>query len=91
MMMAPGKFVPNENIQVANGGRDFWATSTTNTSVGTNYFSSAAFWKLREFAIAYQLPFKWIGEKTGHQTSCSEFRWKKSVDNSSRFKPMDRS
>ena len=34
-----------------------------NTSVGTNYFSSAAFWKLRELAIAYELPFAWIGEK----------------------------
>lgn len=58
-----GKYVPNENIQVANGGRNFWATGTTNTSVGTNYFSSAAFWKLRELAVAYELPFKWIGEK----------------------------
>jgi TonB-linked SusC/RagA family outer membrane protein len=58
-----GKYVPNENIQVASGGRNFWATGTTNTSVGTNYFTSAAFWKLRELAIAYELPFKWIGEK----------------------------
>ena len=57
-----GKFVPNENIQVASGGRNFWATGTTNTSVGTNYFTSAAFWKLRELAISYELPFKWIGE-----------------------------
>jgi TonB-linked SusC/RagA family outer membrane protein len=58
-----GKYVANENIQVASGGRNFWATGTTNTSVGTNYFSSAAFWKLRELAIAYELPFAWIGEK----------------------------
>lgn len=58
---SPGKFVENTNIQVASGGRDFWATGTTNTSVGTNYFSSAAFWKLRELAISYELPFKWIG------------------------------
>jgi TonB-linked SusC/RagA family outer membrane protein len=57
-----GKFVENTNLQVASGGRDFWATGTTNTSVGTNYFSSAAFWKLREVAISYSLPFSWIGE-----------------------------
>jgi TonB-linked SusC/RagA family outer membrane protein len=57
-----GKYVPNENIQVSNGGRSFWAVGTTNSSVGTNYFSSAAFWKLRELAITYELPFKWIGE-----------------------------
>jgi TonB-linked SusC/RagA family outer membrane protein len=56
-----GKYVPNENIQVASGGRDFWATGTTNTSVATNYFSSAAFWKLRELAISYELPSAWIG------------------------------
>jgi hypothetical protein len=57
-----GKYVPNTNIQVQNGGRDFWATGTTNTSVGSNYFSSASFWKLRELAISYDLPFQWIGE-----------------------------
>jgi hypothetical protein len=56
-----GKFVENTNVQVANGGRDFWATGTTNTQVGTNYFSSAAFWKLRELSISYDLPAKWIG------------------------------
>lgn len=57
-----GKYVENTNIQVSNGGRSFWATGATNTAVGTNYFSSAAYWKFRELAISYVLPFKWIGE-----------------------------
>ncbi|MDB5248209.1 MAG: SusC/RagA family TonB-linked outer membrane protein [Segetibacter sp.] len=56
-----GKYVENTNIQVASGGRNFFATGTTNTSVGTNYFTSAAFWKLRELAISYELPFSWVG------------------------------
>ncbi|WEK35811.1 MAG: SusC/RagA family TonB-linked outer membrane protein [Candidatus Pseudobacter hemicellulosilyticus] len=57
-----GKYVTNENVQVSNGGRNFWATGTTNTSVATNYFTSAAFWKLRELAIAYEVTLPWIGE-----------------------------
>ncbi|HUP11815.1 MAG TPA: SusC/RagA family TonB-linked outer membrane protein [Niastella sp.] len=57
-----GKYVPNDNIQVSNGGRNFWATGSTNTSIATNYFSSAASWKLRELEISYDLPFKWLGD-----------------------------
>lgn len=57
-----GKLVDNTSTQVTSGGRNFFATGTTNTSVGTNYFTSASFWKLRELAISYELPFKWIGE-----------------------------
>jgi hypothetical protein len=56
-----GKYVANENLQVSNGGRSFWAVGTTNTSIATNYFSSAASWKLREVQISYDLPFKWVG------------------------------
>lgn len=57
-----GKYVENTNITTSNGGRSFWATGATNTSIATNYFSSAAYWKLREVAISYTLPFKWIGD-----------------------------
>jgi hypothetical protein len=32
-----------------------------NTSIGTNYFASAAAWRLREVNISYNLPGKWIG------------------------------
>ena len=58
-----GKFVPNENIQVSNGGRSFFAVGATNTSIATNYFTSASYWKLRELAISYTLPFGFIGEE----------------------------
>jgi hypothetical protein len=56
-----GKYVPNDNIQTSSGGLNFWATGATNTGVATNYFSSAASWKLREVEISYDLPFKWLG------------------------------
>jgi TonB-linked SusC/RagA family outer membrane protein len=57
-----GKYVSNENIQVSSGGRNFWSTGTTNTSIATNYFSSAASWKLREVVLSYEMPFSFIGE-----------------------------
>jgi TonB-linked SusC/RagA family outer membrane protein len=57
-----GKMVENTNVTTSSGGRSFWAVGATNTSIGTNYFSSAAYWKLREVAISYTLPFKFIGE-----------------------------
>jgi hypothetical protein len=56
-----GKYVVNENVQVSNGGANFWANGVTNTSVATNYFSSAAFWKLRELVIGYDVPASFIG------------------------------
>ena len=58
-----GKMVVNTDRQVSTGGRSFWAVGATNTSIGTNYFTSASFWKLRELAISYNLPFSWIGEE----------------------------
>jgi TonB-linked SusC/RagA family outer membrane protein len=58
-----GKMVANENVQVSNGGRSFWAVGATNTSIATNYFTSASYWKLRELAISYSLPFSFIGEE----------------------------
>lgn len=57
-----GKYVENTNLTTSSGNRSFWAVGATNTSIATNYFSSAAYWKLRELAIAYSLPFKFIGE-----------------------------
>jgi hypothetical protein len=57
------KYTENTNIQVSSGGRNFFATGTTNTSIGTNYFSSAASWKFRELLISYNLPFGWVGEE----------------------------
>jgi TonB-linked SusC/RagA family outer membrane protein len=55
-----GKYVDNKNVQVQDGNYNFWAQAI-NTGIATNYFSSAATWRLREVNISYNLPQKWIG------------------------------
>ncbi|MFM9910975.1 MAG: SusC/RagA family TonB-linked outer membrane protein [Chitinophagaceae bacterium] len=55
-----GKFVDNTNIVVTNAHYDFLqAGRFRNTQ--TNYYTSAAFWKLREVVLSYDLPQRWIG------------------------------
>jgi TonB-linked SusC/RagA family outer membrane protein len=56
-----GKFVENTNIQVQDGNYAFWTGAATNSQIATNYFASAAAWRLRELNISYNLPLKWIG------------------------------
>ncbi len=58
---AGGKYVPNTNIQTQDGNYNFWTGANTNTGIGTNYYSSAAAWRLREMTISYSLPNKWLG------------------------------
>ncbi|GAO43387.1 SusC/RagA family TonB-linked outer membrane protein [Flavihumibacter petaseus] len=55
------KYVENTNIQVQDGNYGFWTGASTNSQIATNYFASAAAWRLRELNISYNLPFKWIG------------------------------
>ena len=56
---APGVFVPNTTALVANTGRSFWTLSDyTNTQRA--YVTSAAFWKLREVALTYDIPVQKI-------------------------------
>ena len=57
------KYVPNTNIQVQDGNAGFWTGTSTNTGIGTNYFASAAEWRLRELNFSYSLPERWIGWK----------------------------
>ena len=54
------KYVDNKDVLVQDGNYSFWSTAT-NTSIATNYFSSAAAWRLRELNISYTLPAKWLG------------------------------
>jgi len=56
-----GKYVDNTNIMVQDGNYGFWTGASTNTGVATNYFASAAAWRLRELNISYNLPTKWLG------------------------------
>ncbi len=57
-----GKYVENTSIQVFDGNYGFWTSGTNNTSVATNYFSSAAAWRLRELNISYSLPNKLVSK-----------------------------
>jgi hypothetical protein len=55
-----GKFVDNNDIAVTNAHYDFLqAGRFRNTQ--TNYYTSAAFWKLRELVLSYDLPQRWLG------------------------------
>ena len=55
------KYVENLDRTVSNGGINFWNSNTYNAGIATNYFTSAAAWKLRELSISYDLPAAWIG------------------------------
>lgn len=57
---ANGKYVDNNDITVTNAHYDFLqAGRFRNTQ--TNYYTSAAFWKLREVVLSYDLPQRWLG------------------------------
>lgn len=53
---ATNTYVANNNITTYTGGVDFWTNGPTNTGVNSNYTFSAAFWKLREASLSYDLP-----------------------------------
>lgn len=52
----PAEYVANTNITTRTGGVDFWTNGPSNTAVVENYTYSAAFWKLRELSLSYDLP-----------------------------------
>jgi TonB-linked SusC/RagA family outer membrane protein len=54
---SPGVYVENTNVVVRNASRDFWVNSDYH-NVGRTYVTSAAFWKLREVSINYDIPVK---------------------------------
>ena len=58
------KYVPNTSIQVQDGNAGFWTSGTANSDMATNYYASAAAWRLRELNISYNIPLKWIGNGT---------------------------
>jgi len=53
---ATNTYVENTNITTRTGGVDFWTNGPSNTGVAQNYTYSAAFWKMRELSITYDLP-----------------------------------
>jgi len=50
-------YVENTNIITKNAGRTAWTGSTLNSTNAT-YLTSAAFWKIREIALTYEVPVK---------------------------------
>lgn len=56
---SPG--TPNTNVSINDGGINFW-TGAYNVT-GSNYVTSADFWKLREMSLGYDIP-KEIMERT---------------------------
>jgi TonB-linked SusC/RagA family outer membrane protein len=56
---SPGVYVQNTNVTTNQGGGSFWADGI-RTNTGSNYVSSAAFWKIRELSLAYQVPAQWL-------------------------------
>jgi outer membrane receptor protein involved in Fe transport len=54
-----GTFTPNTDVLVTDAGRSFWVNSDYHTT-DKAYLTSAAFWKLREVSLAYDVPVKKI-------------------------------
>lgn len=63
-VMQGGKYVANTSVAVNNGGNiggaGFWPLVYTS-GVSTPYLTSAAFWKLRELSLTYEVPVKMLG------------------------------
>jgi hypothetical protein len=57
IVIAPGDTVPNTNVIVRNAGRLLW-TSSPFPSTQSTYLTSAAFWKLREVSLTFDVPVK---------------------------------
>jgi TonB-linked SusC/RagA family outer membrane protein len=51
----PGVYVPNTNVITRNASRLFWVSSDY-AQVESPFVTSAAFWKLREVSLSYDIP-----------------------------------
>jgi len=60
---SPGVFTPNTTALVREASRQFWVNSSYHTT-DRGGVTSAAFWKLREVALTWDLPVKkWFESK----------------------------
>jgi TonB-linked SusC/RagA family outer membrane protein len=55
---ASGEYVENTNITVSDGGTGFWTNATYNRGTTSNYVYSGDYWKWRELAVSYKVPYK---------------------------------
>ncbi|MBB1645162.1 SusC/RagA family TonB-linked outer membrane protein [Sphingobacterium sp. UME9] len=53
---ATKSYVKNTNITVYDGGADYWTMATGRRNIDETYVTSAAFWKIREMSLSYNLP-----------------------------------
>lgn len=58
----PGTYIANTNITIRDGVSYYWTNAGTRRSITENYVTSAAFWKLREISLTYDLPNKWFAD-----------------------------
>ncbi|MCW2261019.1 MULTISPECIES: SusC/RagA family TonB-linked outer membrane protein [Sphingobacterium] len=49
-------YVANTNVTVYDGGADYWTMATGRRNIDETYVTSAAFWKIREMSLSYNLP-----------------------------------
>jgi hypothetical protein len=54
------KYIENTTIATPSGGYGFWEQGAFNTNIQSNYLSSAAFWKIREIAITWEVPARLV-------------------------------
>lgn len=59
---ANGQYVANTNITVRDGGAGYWSIAGPRTGIAENYITSAAFWKIREISLAYDIPSKFLAK-----------------------------
>jgi TonB-linked SusC/RagA family outer membrane protein len=52
---SPGVYTPNTSVLVTDAGRPFWVNSSYHTT-DAGSVTSAAFWKLREVSVSYDIP-----------------------------------
>jgi len=56
-------YVANTNITVYDGGADYWTIGGPRTDIHETYVTSAAFWKIREMSLTYNLPRALLGRQ----------------------------
>ena len=59
---ATGQYVANTNISIKDGGAGYWTILGPRTGIEENYVTSAAFWKIRELSLGYDLPAKMLAK-----------------------------
>ena len=62
---ASKSYVANTNVTIRDGGPGYWSMSGPRTGIAETYITSAAFWKIREMSLVYNIPQSWLaGQKT---------------------------